>query len=607
MSAAPGTRLRRPLRRLASAVTLAWTAHPVAGAGVVGIAVAMGIAPVALAWCTKLLLDDLTVPGEGPALWALGGILLVTCLSATAQSAGRYMYAELRRGVEIKVHSELFTAVNRFPGLALFERPAFRDRLELAGQAGQAAPSQIVQGGAGIAQATVTAGGFLVSLAVLDPWLLVVFCVAACCTLSAELRLGRQRAGMLWKMSPARRHALNYSMLQTDLQAAKEIRLFGLADFLHGRMTGLLRIVGQGERAHDRKEFRVQAALALGGVLVVAASLTLVVLSALDGRLGVGDVAVALAAVAGAQSGLSTLVRQIADLSHVLLVFDHYHDIVNESRRQLAPGGEAPPLSSGVGLRDVWFRYDDEHPWVLKGVDLDIPSGSTIALVGLNGAGKTSLVKLLCRLYDPQQGSVLWNGQDARELSHASLRERMSVVFQDYMAWDLTAQENIGVGRVENLDLPHLIRRAAERAGVHETIEGLPDGYQTMLSRMFSIGDDEAAGVSLSGGQWQRVAVARALLRDDSDLLILDEPSSGLDAEAEYQLQRGLREIRRGRTTLIISHRLSTVRFADEIVVLREGRILERGSHTELMRREGGYAELFRLQAEGYQPEVASR
>ncbi|MEU6729832.1 ABC transporter ATP-binding protein [Nonomuraea wenchangensis] len=607
MSVGRETRFGRPLHRLASAVTLAWSAHPVAAAGVFGIATIMGMSPVALAWCTKLLIDDLTAPGQGLALWALGGILLVTGLSATAQSAGRYMYAELRRGVEIKVHSELFAAINRFPGLALFEQPAFRDRLELAGQAGQAAPSQIVQGGAGIAQATVTAGGFLVSLAMLDPWLLAVFSVAACGTLSAELRLGRQRAGMLWRMSPARRHAMNYSMLQTDVQAAKEIRLFGLADFLHGRMTGLLRTVGRGERAHDRKEFRVQAALALGGVVVVAASLTLVVLRALTGQLGAGDVAVALAAVAGAQNSLSALVRQVADLSHVLLVFDHYHDIVNRSRGQLAPGDEAPPLSSGVALRDVWFRYDDDHPWVLKGVDLDIPRGSTVALVGLNGAGKSSLIKLLCRLYDPAQGVVLWDGQDTRELSHVSLRERMSVVFQDYMAWDLTAQENIGVGRVEKLGQLHLIRTAAERAGVHEAIERLPDGYHTMLSRIFGVGDDETAGVLLSGGQWQRIAVARALLRDDSDLLILDEPSSGLDAEAEHRLQRRLRDVRRGRTTLIISHRLSTVRFADEIVVLREGVITERGSHAELMRRGGDYAELFRLQAEGYQTEVASR
>jgi ATP-binding cassette subfamily B protein len=266
---------------------------------------------------------------------------------------------------------------------------------------------------------------------------------------------------------------------------------------------------------------------------------------------------------------------------------------------------DVPPLRHGVEFRGVWFRYADDQPWILRGVDLFIPHGQATALVGHNGAGKSTLVKLLCRLYDPTCGAVLWDGVDLRGFDPADLRRRMAAVFQDYMCYDLPVGENIGLGDLSALGDHARVTAAARRAGVHDVVAALPRGYDTLLSRMFqdSDGDDPASGVLLSGGQWQRLAVARAFLRDQQDLLILDEPSSGLDAEAEYEIHRSLTEYRAGRTSLLISHRLGSLRQAGNIVVLNDGRIAEQGRHRELIAEGGIYARLFGLQSRGYREE----
>jgi ATP-binding cassette subfamily B protein len=225
-------------------------------------------------------------------------------------------------------------------------------------------------------------------------------------------------------------------------------------------------------------------------------------------------------------------------------------------------------------------------------------------LVGLNGAGKSTLVKLLCRFYDPDRGRILWDGTDLREIDPAELRERLSVVFQDYATYDLTAAENIGMGDLARLGDHGPVREAAEHAGADAAISRLPQGYDTLLSRMFLPAANQESpetGVVLSGGQWQRLALARGLMRADRDLLILDEPSSGLDAEAEHAIQRELRDLRAGRASVLISHRLSSVRDARAIYVLSGGRVAEQGTHEELMAAGGEYRRLFMLQASGYQ------
>ena len=240
--------------------------------------------------------------------------------------------------------------------------------------------------------------------------------------------------------------------------------------------------------------------------------------------------------MAGTQAALIATVENAANAGHSLLLFDHHERVMSLSD-DLALAAEpvpVPPLRGGIELRDVWFRYGDGHPWVLRGVDLTIPPGRTVALVGLNGAGKITLVKLLTRLYDPTQGSLRWNGIDYRELDVVQLRDRIGAAFQDFMSYDLSAQENIGLGDTSALDDTERVVAAAERAGVHDVLTALPHGYATQLSRTFADPEDrndESTGVLLSGGQWQRLALARSFLRAGRDLLILDEPSAGLDAE----------------------------------------------------------------------------
>jgi ATP-binding cassette subfamily B protein len=342
-----------------------------------------------------------------------------------------------------------------------------------------------------------------------------------------------------------------------------------------------------------------------GGGLVWAVAL------AAGGAITPGDVLMLVAGVVGVQGAVTAVVTSVSTLHHQLLMFGHYLDVVTAEPDLpvAAHPAPTPQLRHGIELRDVWFRYTDDHPWVLSGVNVLIPAGQAVALVGRNGAGKSTLVKLLCRFYDPTKGAVLWDGVDIREMDVAVLRARIGAVFQDFMDYDLTAVENIAIGDIDALDDRRRIIAAAERSGIHETISDLPRGYDTMLSRIFTSEGDEQdpeSGVNLSGGQWQRLALARAFVREGRDLLVLDEPSSGLDAVAEHEVHTSLREHRQGRTSVLISHRLSAVRAADRLVVLSDGEIVEDGTHDDLLHSGGVYAELFRLQAAGYHDAAAT-
>ncbi|WP_433087839.1 ABC transporter ATP-binding protein [Dactylosporangium sp. CA-052675] len=599
--------------RAGAAVALVWRAGKGALLGSAALALLAGAWPVAGAWLTKLVIDRIGRPG--PALGTLvalaAGLAVVGVLSATVPHLQRYLDAQLRRRIDLLARAELFAAVNRFVGLRRFEQPRFHDRLRMAEQAGQAAASQIVQPGIDAARMVVTVGGFVATLSVLSPVMTAVVLLAAAPAVAAEVLLGRARAAMAWRMSPRARRQLFYADLLTDLRAAKEVRLFGLGGFLRGRLLREVGAANDGEQALDRREVLVQAGLSALGGIAAGAGLVWVVADAAGGRLSVGDIAVFVAAVAGVQGGLIGLVGQLGGAYEALLHFGHYRAVLRAGP-DLPVAPAAPPvpaLREGVELRDVWFRYDDAHPWVLRGVDLFLPRGRAVALVGLNGSGKSTLVKLLCRFYDPQRGAVLWDGADIRGFDPASLRRRLAAVFQDSVAFDLTAAENVGLGDLGALEDRDRLRAAATLAGIDGTLSGLPRGYDTMLSRTFfdaADGDDPEAGVLLSGGQWQRVALARAYLRDDRDLAILDEPSAGLDAEAEHDLHRDLHRHRAGRTNLLISHRLSAVRTADLIVVLAEGRIVEQGTHAALMAAGGAYARLFELQAAGYSDDLVS-
>ena len=583
-------------------VALAWTASAAPLTAYLLVMVAQAAAPVVAAWLMKSVVDGLIAGRSvvGAAL-ALAGVGVCTAVLPTVSVLLGNLVG---RRTSTAALARLFAAVGHFPGLSRFEDPGFADRIRLAQQAASSA-GQLPSTAFGLGRGVLTLGGFAVTLVVLSPVLAALVLLAGVPVLAAQLRLSRHRADLLLRLGPVERREHFYGQLLTTVRAAKEIRLFGLGDFLGARLLSERHTADRAKLRLDRRGSVTEGGLGVLGALVAGGALVWAVFAASSGRLAVGDLTVLLASVAGVQGAVVSLASSFASVHQTLLLFGSYL-VVTRAGPDLpaAPEPRAlPPLDRGIELRDVWFRYGDGHPWVLRGVDLFLPHGRSTALVGLNGAGKSTLVKLLCRFYDPTRGSILWDGVDIRDVPVAELRARMSAVFQDHMPYDLSAAENIAVGDVTAMGDRERVERAARRGGVHDVLRKLPDGYDTMLTRLFLSGKDGrgSSGVVLSGGQWQRVALARSFVRAEPELVVLDEPSSGLDVEAEHELHTAARAHRLGRTTLLISHRLSAVRDADLIVVLDGGVVAEHGTHDELVRADAGYARLFRLQAAGYQ------
>jgi ATP-binding cassette, subfamily B, bacterial len=595
------------VRVLVSATAIYFRAAPVAACLRAATAVLAGVAPVLTAWLTKSLLDRLTGHG-GPSIWVcVAGMAVGGATVAVAQHVSRYADSEIGRRVARHTQTELFTAVSRHQGMAELEDPVFQDRVRLAQQAIQSGPQQLTNSVLTVMQSSITVVAFLGTLAAASPLMTALVAASVLPTLAAQLRLSRRRVDAVVRNSPRLRRQIFYSTLLMDARAGKEIRLFGLGRMFRDRMLTEVTAAQASERAVDRATLRVDGLLSLLTAGVSAAALMTAVTRVSGGHGTIGDISVLMAALAGVQNGLAGVVAQLATANQMLIMFGNFIAVTRDAGSfDDRPGIAVEPLHTGIELHDVWFRYRPDHDWILRGVNLTIPQGRSVALVGLNGAGKSTLVKLLCRLYEPTRGSITWDGVDIRDIDVASLRTRIGVVFQDFMAYELSVADNIVVGDLSAVGDESRLREAARGAGADAMIDLLPRGFQTMLSRIFA-SENAETGVVLSGGQWQRLAIARAVLRSHADLLILDEPSSGLDAVAEGEIQESLRRLREGRSSLLISHRLNTVRNADWIVVLGGGVIVEQGTHDALMDAEGDYATLFRIQAGGFQLSTSRR
>ena len=606
------------LGRAARTVALCWQAAPGSLVVHVLLTVVDALLPAGVLLATKWLLDvvQLGADADGvPQFLRDRPVTIVLALAAMTLAgvllghAIQYVGGRTRRAATLLVTGRLFAAVTRLSGLRHFEDPVFRDRLRMAQTSAADAPDEVIESLFGAVRGVLTIASTLGILFLISPLISVLVLAAAVPGLVVQLLLNRERAGALWQISPRSRRLAFYQDLMIHPVAAAEVRLFGAGRFLAGRMDRELRAINASEERLDRRTLLAHAPLTLAGTLVTGGGLVWVVLGALRGDQTVGDISAFVGAAGTVQGSAAMLVMCLARVHHVLLLMRHYDDVLATPEDLRLPAGNprpVRPLAHEIQLDDVWFRYTDDGPWVLRGVSLTIPALGSVALVGLNGAGKSTLVKLLTRMYDPVRGAILWDGVDLRDLDVTALRSRVSAVFQDFVQYELSARENIALGSLHDLDDDAKVRAAAVAAGAAPIVDGLRHGYDTMLSRTFlsddDAGDDESrAGTTLSGGQWQRLALARSLMRAGRDLLVLDEPTSGLDPQAESEVRDLLGSLRSGTATLLVSHRLGAVRDAHQIVVLADGVVAERGTHDELMRLDGEYARLFSLQATGYQ------
>ena len=600
------------VRSLTTALALQWRAAPLASAAVVGLTAAGASMPALGAWLAKQIVDQLAHgAGDRDALVALAiAAGAAIGLAAVLAPASRYLEMKVRRRVALAVDRSLFAVTVALPGLRNFEDPQFQGRLRMAEQAATEAPVQFTELASALIRTAVTVASLVGVVFVVSPALSALLLFTGGIALAAQIVRSRSDVALMEQSIHSVRWRDFYRALLLDVRAAKEIRLFGLGDLFLGRMVGALARGNARELAVERRTDALQAVFAAATCAITVLGTVVVVLGCAERRFQVGDLMLFLAAVGGIQGAFATLVFMLGMSGRTLHMFQSYLELVALPVDPPGPVATLRPVRGAIELRDVWFRYSPDSPWVLQGVDLTIPRGAAVGLVGVNGAGKSTLVKLLCRFYDAERGQILWDGVDVREIDPRALRRRIGATFQDFMTYDLSAAENVGLGAIEHLDDLERIRAAARRAEIDGTLSALPRGYATLLSRVLPGEEDadDTVGTALSGGEWQRVALARSLMRTDVDLLILDEPSSGLDAEAEHQIQQILRQHGAQRAQLLISHRLSALRGADTIAVLAGGRVVEQGTHDALMLAAGHYARLFTMQASGYQDErVAAR
>jgi ATP-binding cassette subfamily B protein len=599
------------LRHLPSLFRLVWQASSALTAASLGLRLTRSVLPILVLYVGKLIIDEVVaqtqLPSQGENLsdWiesgrldTLGGLLLLELVLA--------IVADLLGRASSLVDSLLSERYSNFASVRLmehattldleqFESSDQQDRLERARRQVTGRTTLLTQI-FGQAQDALTVLSLAVGLVAYAPWLIVLIILALLPAFVGEVHFNAQGYRLNYFRTPERRQLDYIRYLGSSVETAKEIKLFGLNAFLVHRF----RIFADRMYA-DKQRLAIRRA-AWGTLFATLASCAyylayaLIVWRTVRGEFSIGDLAFlsgSFLRLRGLLEGLLLGFSQIAGQALYLEDLFSFFDVRPNIASLADPRPFPQPLRSGIVFENVGFRYPDSDRWAVRHLSLALTAGEVVALVGENGAGKTTIVKLLARLYDPTEGRILLDGYDLREYDLADLRCHIGVIFQDFVRFHFTAGENIGAGRIEATDDRSRIQQAAERSLADRIIERLPQGYDQPLGKRFHEGAD------LSGGEWQKIAIARAYMRD-AEVLILDEPTAALDARSEYEVFQRFRDLSVGKTAILISHRFSTVRMADRILVLENGQVVEAGSHEQLVASGGRYAELFELQASGY-------
>jgi ATP-binding cassette, subfamily B, bacterial len=573
--------------------------------------------PIAQLWVGRNIINAVykalsTHVADWPHIWRLVGLEISIVIAAELLARGQILVESLlgdlftnRISVRIMAHAASLD-------LAQFENPEYQDLLERARRETVTRIGMLTQILA-IAQDMVTLISLIAALVTFNPWLVLLLVGTILPSLLGQTHFAGLAYSLLFRYTPQRRMLDYLRYVGASDRTAKEVQMFGLAPWLTNRYSVLANEYYQENKKLSKRKAVVSALLSLIGTLGHYSAYVLILVATVRGKISFGDLTFLSASFAQSRDliqrfliATSEVYEQALYLRDLFAFFDITPTIVNLPNARRVP----VPIQQGFVFDNVGFRYPDGDRWAVRHVTFALRPGERIALVGENGAGKTTVTKLLARLYDPTEGRIYLDGVDLREYDVSSLRHAIGVIFQDFVRYDMRFDENIGVGRI-NEARPYLeaavaangagpklpvyepIVLAAEDSLASTLLPRLPKGYSQMLGRRF---DD---GVDLSGGEWQKVALARAYLRD-AQLLILDEPTAALDARAEFDVFVRFSEITKGRMAVLISHRFSTVRMADRILVLQHGRITEQGTHAELIAKGGLYSELFHMQAAGY-------